>query len=82
MSVLLLLLLTTGSRPEYLIQALCVYEAQQRASLSYQEEGIGRSETGPPHRDSAEIRIRGIMEEDARLSPGLVLSDQLEGTPR
>jgi hypothetical protein len=44
MSVLLLLfLLTRGSRPEYLIQALCVYEAQQGASLSHQEEGIGQS---------------------------------------
>jgi hypothetical protein len=49
--------------------------------LSDQEEGIGRSETGPPQRDRAQVQIRGIMEEDARLSPGLVLSDQLEGTP-
>jgi hypothetical protein len=74
-----LLPLTRGSRPEYRIQALRVYEAQQGASLSNREEGIGESQTGPPHRDRAESRVRGIMEEDALLSPGLVPSDELKG---
>ena len=76
-----LLLLTRGCRPEYLIQALCVYEAQQGASLSNREEGIGRSQTGPPHRDGAEFLVRGIVKEDALLSPGLALSEELKGAP-
>jgi len=43
MSVLLLLLtrVTSGSCPERLIQALCVYETQQGASLRQHKEGIG-----------------------------------------
>jgi hypothetical protein len=38
-----LLLLTSCSLLEHVIEALRVYEAQQGASLSNQEEGIGRS---------------------------------------
>ncbi len=74
-----LLLLTRGCRPEHLREALCVYEAQQGASLSNREEGIGWSETGPPHRDGAEFLVRGIVKEDALLSPGLALSYKLKG---
>jgi hypothetical protein len=77
----LLLLLTKGNRPEYLRQALCVYEAQQGASSSYQEEGIGRSETGPLHGDGAQFWVLRVMKEDALLSPGLALSDELKGAP-
>ena len=82
MSVLLLFLLTTGSRPEYLIQALCVYEAQQGASLSHQEEGIRQSQAGPPHGDGAQFRMWRVVKEDALLSPGLALSDELKGASR
>jgi hypothetical protein len=73
------LLLTQGGRPEHLRQALCVYEAQQRASLSNREERIGESQTGPAHRDRAKLRVRGVKEEDARFAPGLTLSDELKG---
>ena len=77
--LLLLLLLTQGNRPEQLGQALCVYKAQQGTSPSNRTEGIGESQTGPAHRDRATLRIRGSVEEDARLAPGLTLADELKG---
>lgn len=74
-----LLLLTRGNLPEHLRQALCVYEAQQSASLSNRKEGIGRSQTGPLHGDGAQFRVRGIIVEDTRLAPGVMLTDELKG---
>jgi hypothetical protein len=55
--------------------------AQQGASLSHQEEGIGWSETGPPHWDGAQFRMGRVLKVDALLSPGLVLSNELKGAP-
>ena len=75
------LLLTSYRLPEHLIQALCVYEAQQGASLSNREEGIGWSQIGPPHGDGAQFLVRGIVKEDALLSPGLALSEELKAAP-
>jgi hypothetical protein len=77
-----LLLLSRGTRPEHLRQALCVYEAQQSASLSNREEGIGWRQTGPPQRYGAEFWMRAIIEEDALLAPCLVLADELKGATR
>src|SRR5260221_4571824 len=78
----ILLLLARCGFPERFIQALCIYQAQQGASLSNREEGVGRSQTGPPHRDRPEFLVRGIVKEDARLSPRLVLSYKLKGATR